>query len=106
MRNLLLLIVVVAAVAFGYPLVAEETTSPCDALERVTVRVVSAHDKDDHGGSLVLGTLLQGLSRGQFAAVAANDHYPQLPPTVACTALYWQAVVDSDDFVKDVVKTH
>jgi hypothetical protein len=106
MRNLLLLIVVVAGVAFGYPLVAEDTTSPCDALERVTVRVVSAHDKDDHTGSLVLGNLLQGLSRGQFASVAAKDRYPQFPPALACTVLYWQAVVDSEDFVKDVVKPH
>lgn len=105
MKNLILLLVVVAVAFFGYPLVGEDTTSPCDALERITVRVVSAHDKDDHAGSLLLGNLLQGLSRGQFASVAAKDRYPQLPPVVACTVLYWHAVVDTEDFVKDVAKT-
>jgi hypothetical protein len=104
MKSLISLIVVIAAVFFGYPLVGEGTTSSCNALERVTVRVVSARDKDDHGGSLLLGNLLQGLSQGQFAAVAAKDRYPALPPAVACTVLYWQAVVDTEDFAKDIGK--
>ncbi len=104
LKNLILLVVIVAVAAFAYPLVGEGTTSSCDALERVTVRVVSARDKDDRGSSLLLGNLLQGLSRGQFAAVAAKDRYPSLPPAVACTVLYWQAVVDTDDFAKDIGK--
>ena len=41
LKNLILLVVIVAVAAFAYPLVGEGTTSSCDALERVTVRVVS-----------------------------------------------------------------
>lgn len=104
MRNLILLIVLVAGAFFGYPLVGEGTTSSCDALERVTVRIVSARDKDDRAGSLLLGNLIQGISRGAFAAAAAKDRYPALPPAVACTVLYWQAVVDTEDFAKDIAK--
>ena len=103
MKGLILLIVVVAGVAFGYPLVGEGTTSSCDAVEKITVRVVAVHDKDQPSG-LVLGTLLQGLSRGQFAAVAAKERYPSLPPAVACTVLYWRAVLDTEGYVDDVVK--
>ena len=88
MKGLLLLIAVLAGVAFGYPLAGEGTTSSCDALERVTLRVVAVHDKDVPTGGVMLGTMLQGLSHGQFAAVAAKDRYPSLPPAVACTVLY------------------
>ena len=106
MKGLLLLVAAIAGVAFGYPLVGEDTTSACDALERVTVRVVAVHDKDNPSGGLVLGALLQGLSRGQFAAVAAKERYPSLPPAVACSALYWRAVLDTEDYVNEVVKPH
>lgn len=105
MKGFLLLIAVIAGVFFAYPLVGEGTSSSCDAVEKVTVRVVAVHDKD-HPGSLVLGSLLQGISRGQFAAVAAKDRYPSLPPAVACTVLYWRAVLDSDNFVDNVVRPH
>lgn len=104
MRSLLLLIVIVAVAAFAYPLAGEGTTNSCDALEKVTVRVVSAHDKDNKSGSLLVGNLLNGLSHGQFAAMAAKDHYPALPPALACTVLYWHAVVDSEDYADEVTK--
>ncbi len=105
MKGFLLLIAAIVGVGFAYPLVGEGTTSSCDAVEKVTVRVVAVHDKD-HPSSLVLGSLLQGISRGQFAAVAAKDRYPSLPPAVACTVLYWHAVLNTEDFVDDVVKRH
>lgn len=104
MKGLLLLVAVIAGVGFGYPLAAEGTSSPCDALERVTVRVVAVHDKDAPSGGVVLGTLLQGISHGQFAAIAAKQRYPSLPPALACTVLYWHAVVDTEDYVDEVVK--
>jgi hypothetical protein len=106
MKGLILLIAVAAGVAFGYPLVGEDTGSSCDALERVTLRVVAARDKETSAGGQLLGQLLQGLSRGQFAAVAAKDRYPTLPPGVACAVLYWQAVLDTDNFVEDVARLH
>ena len=99
MKSLLVLVVLVVGVGFGYPLAAEDTSSTCDALERVTIRLVAKGDTDASGGSKVLGSLVQGLSRGAFAAVAAKDRYPSLPPGIACTVLYWRAVTNSEDFV-------
>ena len=104
MRFLILLIVLVAGGLVLYPLVGEETTTACNALERVSARVLAARDGDHRVGSLLLGQLLQGLSDGQFAALAAKNRYPTLPPGLACTVMYWRAVLDTDHFVKDVSK--
>ena len=102
MRGLLTLLVIGAAVVFFYPLVSEDTRSSCDALERLTVRLVSGLNDDVRPGGLVFAQLMQGLSHGQFAAVAAKDRYPSLPPGVACTVLYWRALTDTDDYVKSI----
>ena len=106
MRALILLVVLAAGLLVVYPLVGEDTSSSCNALERVTVRLVTSRDRAHPAGDLLFAQLLQGLSGGQFAAIAAKDHYPSLPPGLACTVLYWRAVLDSDNFVKEIVKPH
>lgn len=102
MIKLVVLVMVLAAGFLGYPLINEDTSSTCDALERIAVRVMTdAHGRGPTGpGGDVVAQLLQGASQGQFARLAVRDQYPELPVTLACTMLYWKARIDPDGFRK------
>ncbi len=105
MRTLIGLIIICAAVFFGYPLVNESTTGECDAFERLAVRAAAARaGKDVKLQDLVVGQFFQGMSQGQLASVWVKDEYPALPPAVGCTALYWKAVVDPESLKKVIKK--
>jgi hypothetical protein len=99
MKWLALLIVVGAGAFFGYPLLNENSSNECDALERVAVRTAMGTDNQKpQPQDQLLGQFFQGLSRGQFASVAVRNEYPNTPVTVACTMLYWRALTDPKGF--------
>jgi hypothetical protein len=106
MKLLLLLVIVAAGGFFGYPLINEDSSSECDALERIAVRTFAdTKDKRPQAqGTIaeqVIGQLLQGTSKGQFAQVAVRNQFPDLPVGAACALLYWKALVDPEGFRKD-----
>ncbi len=110
MKTLLLLVIVAAGGFFGYPLINEDSSSECDALERIAVRTFAdikdkrAQAQGTHQGNIaeqVIGQLLQGTSKGQFAQVAVRNQFPDLPVGAACALLYWKALVDPEGFRKD-----
>jgi len=107
MKTLALLVIVIVAIFFGYPLLNEDARGECDALERVAVRVSLA--KDD--GKIkpqdqVLGQVAQGLSQGELASAFVKDEYPAMPATAACTMLYWRALFDPKDFREAAKRLH
>lgn len=69
-------VLAILAVAFGYPMAAEDTASPCLALER-------------H----VLGAAAN-LDDGRAAEQTAAKRYPNVPTFLGCTGLYWQGMVE------------
>jgi hypothetical protein len=93
MKALLLVVLVVVAAGIGYPLVNEETTSACSALERRLIVALPA-DPADLSGALVLGSLQKSLSDGSFAAAMVKRHSPNLPPFVSCDFAYWRVTLD------------
>lgn len=102
MRALAVLVVLVVIVFFGYPPFNEGASGPCDALERVAIRATLPSDARKPGSpDLMLGQLLQGVSKGQFAAVAVRNQYPNLPVIPACTMLYWKALLNPEGFRRD-----
>jgi hypothetical protein len=96
MKTTLLVIVLLAAGFYAYPLVGEGTGSPCDALEHIMLRKAAV---ERPAGSLdvLLGQMLQGVSRGTIANVVAQDRYPRLPTGIACTVLYWRTLGGGKD---------
>ena len=105
MKWLILLVVIAAGVFFGYPLVNEDSSSECDALERASVRIALTDDDNKaKPQEQVLGQFVQGFSKGQFASVAVKNEYPNIPATAACTMLYWRAIIDPKRFREDAKK--
>jgi hypothetical protein len=105
MKWLVLLLIVGGGGFFGYPLLNEDAGGECDALERVVVHVaLSTGNRKPQPQDALLGQFFQSFSKGQFASVAARNEYPNVPVTVACTMLYWRAIVDPKAFRDDAGK--
>ena len=106
MLKFIVLLLALAAAFVGYPLLNEDASSTCDALERIAVRVI-AEERDrrprQHEGPAgdVITHLLQGASQGQFAGLAVRNQFPELPVSLACTMLYWKAKIDPEGFRKN-----
>ena len=99
MKSLLVLAMIGAAVFFGYPLMNEDTSSECDALERATVRLAfMSDDTIPQSPQQFLGQFFQGFSKGQFASLAVRNEYPNVPVSVGCAMLYWRTTVDPKGF--------
>lgn len=105
MKWLVLLVIIGAAGFFGYPLLNEDASGECDALERVAVRLALADaDGKAKPQEHALGQFFQGFSKGQFASVAVRNEYPNVPVTAACAMLYWRAILDPKHFRDEAAK--
>jgi hypothetical protein len=89
MRVVIVIVLLVVAF-FGLPLLAEGTGSPCDAVER---KVLGATNEGGFG-SMFLGVLQSSLSRGALVTAYVAAQYPNDPPALICTGLYWRALLD------------
>jgi hypothetical protein len=84
---------VIAAAVWCYPLAAEETIDPCDALASQALRIETRPDQDRHEAATV--TLIRPL--GDFAvAETVRRRYPSVPPGMVCTGYYWRLIADPD----------
>ncbi len=98
MKTFFCLAILVLAAVIGYPLLNEETTSPCRALEHRFIGLATAqHTGADSPASAVFATAFaDALSGGEIAAALIRHRHPDLPPAIGCTVIYWQAIVDPD----------
>jgi hypothetical protein len=89
MVRLLILLALLAAGAFGYPLATEQAGTACAALETRLLGLAPAGAAA--GATAWLGSL--GVANGAVAEDMARRHYPTLPPAVGCTVAYWLTLV-------------
>jgi hypothetical protein len=96
MKALVLLLVVVGGF-FAYPLLSEDSSSECDALERAAVRAATgpggAQAKTPES---LVGQFILGFSKGRFASEVVKNKYPEMPASAACAMLYWKAALDPE----------
>jgi hypothetical protein len=95
MKTAIVLIMLIAA-CFGYPMVRESADGQCDALEKMVIRLTSVSD--------ITANLVQGLSHGKMAELAVRRRYPDLPPSLACTYFYWKATADPAGLQQDMMR--
>jgi len=89
--RLLILLGLLGATAFGYPLVTEKAGTACAALE--TRMLDLAPDGAAAGATVWLGAL--GVSDGAVAEDMVKRQYKALPPALGCTVAYWLTQVPS-----------
>ena len=87
-----------------YPLINEETSSACHAVEKRTItEIARTSGKQDMGAAFMLG-LAGEVSNGVFASGAVKTMYPNIPPVVGCFAVYYQMTFDPA-YTRQIVET-
>lgn len=106
----LLLMAALAAAVFVWPPLAEGGNGPCDAFEKRAIKTglmagMKGFDlpKGWHGFGQWLGQVAQRFSGGQVAQTVVAGLYPNAPLFLACTGVYWWAVVDPDGLHKAII---
>ena len=89
-------IAVVLTIAFivfnGVPMAIEQSRGPCRAVE---AKVSTAFMPDDSSPvGLAMMQALVNVSGGSVALEVAKRDHPDLPPSLACSAFYWQTLLD------------
>ena len=87
-RAVLAFIAVVAVVFFGVPVAKEGTSGECNALAARIVVASSPGTQMDKEGELM------SMFAGAMATGMVSLQYPNIPPDVSCTALYWRTLLD------------
>lgn len=85
MTKFLLFIGVIAAAAYFFPQIYEETGNACKALETKALR---KNIDGDTASSIIAGLTLT-LTDGNLGRKMAGDQYPSLPTTLGCVVTYY-----------------
>jgi hypothetical protein len=88
------IIVMVVAIAIGYPLLNEGPSLMCDALEKRVIAALESRESGNQAQTAFLVALQRVLSNGSLAMSIVKQQHPDLPPVVGCTLAYWQTVLD------------
>lgn len=82
---------VIVATIWCYPLAAEVTPYPCDALASQALRIEAGPRHDPGEPDTV--ALIKSL--GDFVvSETVQRRYPWVPPGIVCTGYYWRLVAD------------
>jgi hypothetical protein len=93
MRKLVIIVLLVAGLAYGVPLANESADTPCNALEKRFVTLSTKGGTDPDVASLGRAFLggLQNFSKGSFAIEYVRREHPNLPAGIACVEEYWRS---------------
>jgi len=101
MKRVLLVLAVLAAVFFAYPLVNEGRSAPCAALES---RVLTLATREGGPEALILAALAKEFLKagdGRLAEGFSRRNNPDVPAVFSCTMNYWRSVFDRDWLLRD-----
>ena len=95
MKSICVSILILAGI-FAWPLVNEGSADQCGAVEKLALRIGTNRG--------IPANILQAFSGGKLAELLARGQYPDLPPWVACTYVYWKATFDSRSLEPAAIK--
>jgi hypothetical protein len=96
--TLVIVAVVLVGVAAGYPMLNENASGVCSALERRMLTLAMLASGKGTGTGLIGIGLLGAFSNGDLAQIAAKRDYPSMPPIAGCSLIYWQTMFDPHSF--------
>ena len=84
----------VLLVAIFYPMINEQTTSPCAALERRFLSVAIAESPPEEALAVQLARKLLDLGKGKIARQLVRRDNPDIPAVISCYQYYWHSMFD------------
>lgn len=99
MKAILGLVAIILAIGIGYPMVNEETSSSCHALEKKALPIIAknmAAERDPRNATSYAATsrFLGALTNGEVATALIKEAYPNVPPVAGCSLAYWKLMFD------------
>jgi len=88
-RSGLWLLLAFLILLFAAPLLLQNRSNECSALEAKAIRLGTASS-----GQFMLATALQGFSNGALANAALAEKFPAIPTPISCTYEYWILTFD------------
>lgn len=87
MKELILLAAIIAG-AYYYPHLNEDVPTNCQAVETKALAYLDAS---------ALG-VLSNITQGEAGKSFAKNEYPNFPPQVGCSVLYWAMTLQKDKY--------
>jgi hypothetical protein len=91
---------VVIAVFAGWPLLREEASGACQAVELRVLSITLASSVNRNRDNPLAGVVAEGFRRsmasGEVAAAIVRDRYQGIPSAISCTTLYWHSLLDPE----------
>jgi hypothetical protein len=101
MKTLIGIIIIAVSVAIGYPLLNEDASNVCSALERRLI-ILESQREGNQAATALLVALQNSLSNGSFAMSFVKLQHSDLPPVVGCTLTYWHTLLNPVGTSSDV----
>lgn len=92
--KLLILVALLAAGLFVYPIKAENNGDSCGALAAKVGKTLAVQAQDLAKLDSRLSADKIRAAGGAIVETAMRQHFPLLPPALACTAMYWKLTLD------------
>jgi hypothetical protein len=84
----------------GWPLLREEASGACQAVELRALGITLASSVNRNRDNPLAGVVAEGFRRsmasGEVAAAIVRDRYQGIPSPISCTALYWHSLFDPE----------
>ena len=95
---------VAIAIALGgillFPLVTESASGSCHAVEKRFINTMRKYGNEQDIGATLFLDMFSEATRGEVASRLVKTQYPDLPPFVGCTIVYYKAVLDDREMLK------
>lgn len=91
--------VIVAGVLL-FPLVTESASGSCHAVEKRFINTIRKYGNEQDVGATLFLDIFSEAAKGEMAARLVKTKYPNLPPFVGCTIVYYKAVLDDREMLR------
>jgi hypothetical protein len=94
------ILVIAAASVLLFPLVIESASGSCHAVEKRFINTLRKYGNQQDIGATLFLDMFSEATRGEVAARLVKTEYPNLPPFVGCSVIYYKAFFDDREMLK------
>lgn len=94
------LVAVVIAGVLLFPLLIESASGSCHAVEKRFINTLRKYGNQQDIGATLFLDMFSEATRGEVAARLVKTEYPNLPPFVGCSIIYYKAFFDDREMLK------